>query len=89
LPLLGYLVVAKACRNVGYELVYNSLHRDPEQIVIPTIQEAVGLIGISYLFGVHVQLFSRALKLIREIGADNITVLGGGLIPGGRCSLAR
>ena len=55
-----------ACRNAGYELVYNSLHRGEEQIVSTTIHEALSIVGLSYLFVVHVHLFSRALKLIRE-----------------------
>jgi methylmalonyl-CoA mutase cobalamin-binding domain/chain len=82
-------VVARACRNIGYELVYNSLHPDPEQIVSTTIQEAVDLIGLNYLCGADVHLFSRAFRLIRETGADNIKVIVGGLITGRRCSPAR
>jgi methylmalonyl-CoA mutase C-terminal domain/subunit len=82
-------VVAGACRNIGYELVYNGLHPDSEQIVSTTIQEAVDLIGLSYLSGAHVHLFSRVFRLIREIGADNIKVIAGGLIIGGRRSPAR
>ncbi len=60
LPLLSYLVVARACRNAGYGLVYSGLHQDPERIVSTAIQEDTDLIGLSYLSGVHVYLFSRA-----------------------------
>jgi len=60
LPLLSYLLVARACRNAGYRLVYNGLHQDPKQIVSTAIQEDTDLIGLSYLCGAHVYLFSRA-----------------------------
>ena len=78
----GVKVVAGACRDAGYEVVYTGLHQAPEQIVSTAIQEDVDLIGLSCLSSADMHLFSEVLKLLREKTADNITVIGGGIIPG-------
>jgi methylmalonyl-CoA mutase C-terminal domain/subunit len=42
----------------------------------------VAAIGLSLLSGAHNVLFPRVLELLREQGADDILVFGGGTIPG-------
>ncbi len=37
--------------------------------------------GLSCLSGAHRYLFPRVVELLREQGADDITVIGGGIIP--------
>jgi methylmalonyl-CoA mutase cobalamin-binding domain/chain len=32
----GVKVVARACRGAGYEVVYNGLYQEPEQVVSTT-----------------------------------------------------
>ena len=78
----GQKIIGRACRDAGYEVVCTSLHHAPEQIVSTAIQEEVELIGLSCLSGVHMHLFSEVLKLLREKGIDNITVIASGIIPG-------
>lgn len=77
----GVKVVARAYRDAGFEVIYTGLHQTAEQIVNAAIQEDVDLIGLSCLSGAHMHLFSEVVRQLREKGAPNITVIGGGIIP--------
>jgi methylmalonyl-CoA mutase, C-terminal domain len=79
----GAKVVARALRDAGMEVVYTGLHQTPEQIVETTIQEDADAVGLSVLSGAHMTLFARVLELLRERGADDVVVFGGGIIPAG------
>jgi len=77
----GAKVVARALRDAGFEVIYTGLHQTPEQIVETAIQEDADAIGLSVLSGAHNYLFTRVLDLLREKGADDVAVFGGGIIP--------
>jgi isobutyryl-CoA mutase small subunit len=77
----GAKVVARALRDAGVEVIYTGLHQTPEQIVAAAIQEDVDAVGLSVLSGAHMTLFPRVMALLREAGADDIVVFGGGIIP--------
>jgi methylmalonyl-CoA mutase C-terminal domain/subunit len=77
----GAKIVARALRDAGMEVVYTGLHQSPEEIVATAIQEDVDAIGLSVLSGAHNYLFGRVLELLREKGADDIIVFGGGIVP--------
>jgi methylmalonyl-CoA mutase C-terminal domain/subunit len=77
----GVKLVARALRDAGMEVIYTGLHQTPEQVVATAIQEDVDAIGLSMLSGAHNSLFRRVLELLKEQGADDIAVFGGGIIP--------
>lgn len=77
----GVKVVARALRDAGIEVIYTGLHQTPEQIVETAIQEDADAVGLSVLSGAHLTLFRRVLELLRQRGADDIVVFGGGIIP--------
>ena len=77
----GAKVVARALRDAGVEVIYTGLHQTPEQIVAAAIQEDVDAVGLSVLSGAHMTLFPRVVGLLKENGADDIVVFGGGIIP--------
>ncbi|MEZ5117269.1 MAG: cobalamin B12-binding domain-containing protein [Candidatus Nanopelagicales bacterium] len=77
----GAKVVARALRDAGFEVIYTGLHQTPEQIVDSAIQEDADAIGLSVLSGAHLTLFPAVVDLLRERGADDIVVFGGGIIP--------
>jgi isobutyryl-CoA mutase small subunit len=77
----GAKVVARALRDAGVEVIYTGLHQTPEQIVAAAIQEDADAIGLSVLSGAHMTLFARVIALLKEQGADDIVVFGGGIIP--------
>ncbi len=77
----GVKLVARALRDAGVEVIYTGLHQTPEQVVSTAIQEDVQAIGLSLLSGAHNFLLPRVLELLKEQGADDIAVFGGGIIP--------
>ena len=77
----GAKVVARALRDAGMEVVYTGLHQTPEQVVETALQEDAQAIGLSILSGAHMTLFARVMELLRERGATDIVVFGGGIIP--------
>jgi len=77
----GIKVVARALRDAGIEVIYTGLHQTPEMIASAAIQEDVDAVGLSILSGAHNVLFPRVVQLLREAGADDIVVFGGGIIP--------
>ena len=77
----GARIIARGYRDAGFEVVYTGLHQTPEQIVNAAIQEGVDLVGLSCLSGAHMHLFSEIVKQLREKGAGDVTVIGGGIIP--------
>ncbi len=77
----GAKIVARALRDAGFEVIYTGLHQTPEQIVSTAIQEDADAIGLSVLSGAHNYLFKRVIELLREKGAEDIVVFGGGILP--------
>jgi methylmalonyl-CoA mutase, C-terminal domain len=77
----GAKIIARALRDAGMEVIYTGLHQTPEQIVETAIQEDADAIGLSVLSGAHNYLFKRVLELLKEKGADDVAVFGGGIIP--------
>ncbi len=77
----GAKVVARALRDAGVEVIYTGLHQTPEQIVATAVQEDADAIGLSILSGAHMTLFPRVLDLLRDRGAEDIVVFGGGIVP--------
>ncbi len=77
----GAKVVARALRDAGMEVIYTGLHQTPEQIVSAALQEDAQAIGLSIHSGAHMTLFPRVLELLREQGAEDVILFGGGIIP--------
>src|SRR5438067_11671510 len=62
----------------GVEVIYLGYHRSARDIVLAAIQEDVRAIGISSYNGGHVEFFIEVVKLLRQQGASDIGVFGGG-----------
>ena len=77
----GAKIIARALRDAGFEVIYTGLHQTPEMVVQTAIQEDVDAISLSLLSGAHNYLFPRILQLLKERGAGEIPVFGGGIIP--------
>lgn len=77
----GAMVVARALRDAGMEVIYTGLRQTPEMVAEAALQEDVDLIGLSILSGAHMALVPRILELLREQGQDDVHVLLGGIIP--------
>jgi methylmalonyl-CoA mutase C-terminal domain/subunit len=77
----GAKVVARALRDAGFEVIYTGLHQTPEMIAAAAVQEDVDVVGLSIMSGAHNTLFPAVLDALRERGADDIALFGGGIIP--------
>ncbi len=77
----GAKIVARALRDAGFEVIYTGLHQTPEQIVETAIQEDADAVGLSLHSGAHMTLFPKVVRGLRERGATEIVVFGGGIIP--------
>lgn len=77
----GALVISQALRDAGMEVIYTGLRQSPAQIVRAALQEDVDVIGLSSLSGAHNVLFPAVLKQLQEEKAEDIIVIGGGVIP--------
>jgi methylmalonyl-CoA mutase C-terminal domain/subunit len=77
----GAKIIARALRDAGFEVIYTGLHQTPEMIVAAAIQEDVDAIGLSIMSGAHMTLFPAVIELLKEQGASDVAVFGGGIIP--------
>ncbi|SMO40803.1 cobalamin B12-binding domain-containing protein [Melghirimyces algeriensis] len=77
----GALIIAQSLRDEGMEVIYTGLRQTPAQIVSTAIQEDVDVIGLSCLSGAHNELFPEVTRLLKDEQADDIIVVGGGVIP--------
>ncbi len=77
----GAKVIATAFRDAGFEVIYTGLHQTPDMIVDAALQEDVDVVSISVLSGAHMTIFPKVLSLLKEKGAGDVYVIGGGIIP--------
>lgn len=77
----GAIVVTRALRDAGMEVIYTGLRQTPEMVVQTAIQEDVDVIGISSLSGAHMKHFPKIIQLLKKEGAEDKLVIGGGVIP--------
>ena len=77
----GVKVIARSLRDAGFEVIYTGLHQTPEQIAETTIQEDADAVGLSCHSGAHMTLFPKVVTLLRDKGAGDVVVFGGGIIP--------
>jgi methylmalonyl-CoA mutase C-terminal domain/subunit len=77
----GAKVLSRALKDAGMEVIYTGIRQTPEQIVRTCIQEDVDCLLLSLLSGAHNHLFPKITKLLKDEGAKDLLVLGGGVIP--------
>ena len=77
----GVLVLARAFRDAGMEVIYSGLLPTPEQVAQMAVDEDVDVVALSLLNGAHMTAFPKVKKLIQQKGGADIAVVGGGIIP--------
>jgi methylmalonyl-CoA mutase, C-terminal domain len=77
----GAKIIARALRDGGFEVIYTGLHQTPEMIAEAAVQEDVDAVGLSVLSGAHMTLFPEVIRLLKQRGAEDVVVFGGGIIP--------
>ena len=77
----GAKVIARALWDAGMEVIYTGLRQTPQQIVNAAIQEDVDCVAMSILSGAHNTLLPKVVDLLKAEDAEDILVVGGGVIP--------
>ena len=77
----GANVLTLSLRDEGMEVIYTGIRQTPEKIVKAAVQEDVDVVGLSCHSAAHNYLFPEVVRLLREKGAADILVIGGGIIP--------
>jgi len=77
----GALVICRALRDAGMEVIYSGLFCTPDRVANTAIDEDVDAIAMSLLNGAHLVLFPKVARLLREKGINDILLVGGGIIP--------
>ncbi len=77
----GALVLCRAFRDAGMEVIYSGLFATPDRISQIAEDEDVDAIALSLLNGAHGTLFPRVVKALKKKGIKDVLVVGGGVIP--------
>lgn len=77
----GALVLCRAFRDAGMEVIYSGLFATPERVAQIAEDEDVDAIALSLLNGAHGTLFPRVVKALGKKGIKDVLVVGGGVIP--------
>jgi methylmalonyl-CoA mutase C-terminal domain/subunit len=77
----GVKIVARYLRDAGMEVIYTGLHRTPEQVAAMAVQEDADVVGVSILSGAHMTAIPRLLDCLRAVGAGDMRVVVGGVVP--------
>lgn len=77
----GALVLCRALRDAGMEVIYAGLLAGPEQVAQMAIDEDADVVAMSLLNGAHMTAFPKVAKALKELHAGDILLVGGGIIP--------
>ncbi|HMD78500.1 MAG TPA: cobalamin B12-binding domain-containing protein [Nitrososphaerales archaeon] len=77
----GALVLARALRDAGMEVIYSGLLPSAEQVARMAVDEDVDVVALSLLNGAHMTAFPKVKQLLEKAGGKDIIVVGGGIIP--------
>jgi methylmalonyl-CoA mutase, C-terminal domain len=77
----GALVICRALRDAGFEVIYSGLFCTPEQVAKIAVDEDVDVVAMSLLNGAHLTIFPKVARLLKERGVSDILIVGGGIIP--------
>lgn len=77
----GALVLCRAFRDAGMEVIYSGLFATPERVAQMVEDEDVDAVAMSLLNGAHNTLFPRVISKMNEKNLQDVLVVGGGVIP--------
>ena len=73
--------MARVLADAGYEVIYTGLHQTPEMIAATAVDESADAVGLSIMSGAHMTMFPAVLEALRQRGAADVVLFGGGVVP--------
>ncbi|MFL9835604.1 methylmalonyl-CoA mutase [Chryseobacterium terrae] len=77
----GAKVVATAFADMGFDVDVAPLFQTPEEVAKQAIENDIHILGISSLAAGHKTLVPQVVEELKKLGADDITIVVGGVIP--------
>jgi len=77
----GAKVVASAYADVGFDVDVGPLFQTPEEAAKMAVENDVHVVGVSSLAAGHKTLVPQLVAELKKLGADDIAVVCGGVIP--------
>ena len=77
----GAKVIATAFADIGFDVDIGPLFQTPEETARDAVDNDVHVIGVSSQTAAHTTLVPMLIDSLRKLGADNVIVVCGGVIP--------
>jgi methylmalonyl-CoA mutase len=77
----GSKVIAAGFADLGFDVDIGPLFQIPDETVKQAVENDVHIIGISSLAGAHLTLIPQLIKKLKALGANDIHVVVGGVLP--------
>jgi methylmalonyl-CoA mutase len=77
----GAKVIATAFADLGFDVDVGTLFQTPEEVARQAVENDVHVIGVSTQSGGHKTLVPQLIKELEKLGAHEIIVTAGGIIP--------
>ncbi|HEY4102599.1 MAG TPA: methylmalonyl-CoA mutase [Polyangiaceae bacterium] len=77
----GAKVVASALADLGFDVDLGAMFQTPREVAREAMDNDVHLVGISTQAGAHVTLVPELIAELRALGASDVRVICGGIIP--------
>ncbi len=77
----GAKVVATAFADMGFDVDVAPLFQTPEEVAKQAVENDVHILGVSSLAAGHNILVPQVVEELKKLGADDITIVVGGVIP--------
>ncbi|GIH72655.1 methylmalonyl-CoA mutase [Sphaerimonospora thailandensis] len=79
----GQKVIASAFADLGFDVDVGPLFQTPEEVARQAVEADVHVVGVSSLAAGHLTLVPALRKALTDLGADDIMIVVGGVIPPG------
>ena len=77
----GAKVIATAFADVGFDIDLSPMFSTPEEVAKQAVENDVHVVGVSSQAAGHKTLVPQLIEELKKVGADDIIVVAGGVIP--------
>jgi len=77
----GAKVIATAFADLGFDVDVGTLFQTPEEVARQAVENDVHVVGVSTQSGGHKTLIPQLIKELEKLGASDIVVTVGGIVP--------